>query len=562
MSSIHSSSRLAAEDLRRRISRQTKVGLIIPPIGMSFPHLQLDWEDPKDIPNSEPFCKQPSLPKNFPYYDQKQWEEDQIEVEVTHLEFPFTAIESNTELSTYLLQNGCNQKVGARVPVFCELECSVELPDPEDGDVKENHTENSAENLAETPVETPVGTPKETPLETSSETPAETPSENKDVPESGFVEDGEYVFLQAPVIKRELSDEKFGPPLPPNFDTKVLNDTQLEQKQKEIESREISTLDDIEEIVRDEQAETIIENQLLRLLEQPKVIDETEDDIPLLEVTKTIGLHNVEDVGPTPDQILQTLTLSKSSDGFNLERLEMLGDCFLKYAVTCYLYCKYEHQHEGQLSFLRSKKVSNRNLFRLGVYNDIPGRMVAEQFMQNDTGGNWLPPGYFNKDQAALDESDESDDENDFEFEIFEFEKCEGERPPDMEEEQSSTESADDFDGEDISMVDEMLRGSSNQLMSFLDRKKQIPGDEFDISVWKPLDTKGRPINTGEPLIYNHYSEQYLTDKSIADCMEALIGAYLKATGIPATQQFLCHMGLIVLPASVKLSFEYISNQN
>ncbi|CBY11646.1 unnamed protein product [Oikopleura dioica] len=156
------------------------------------------------------------------------------------------------------------------------------------------------------------------------------------------------------------------------------------------------------------------------------------------------------------DQILQTLTLSKSSDGFNLERLEMLGDCFLKYSVTVYLYCKYEHQHEGQLSFFRSKKVSNRNLFRLGVYNDIPGRMVAEQFMQNDTGGNWLPPGYFNKDHAALE----------------------------------------------------------------------------------------------KPLIYNHYSDQYLTDKSIADCMEALIGAYLKATGIEATQQFLCYMGLIVLPSS------------
>lgn len=45
-------------------------------------------------------------------------------------------------------------------------------------------------------------------------------------------------------------------------------------------------------------------------------------------------LNMVENVGPTPDQILQTLTLSKASDGFNLERLEMLGDCFLKYAVT------------------------------------------------------------------------------------------------------------------------------------------------------------------------------------------------------------------------------------
>ena len=70
-----------------------------------------------------------------------------------------------------------------------------------------------------------------------------------------------------------------------------------------------------------------------------------------------------------------------------------------------------------------------------------------------------------------------------------------------------------------------------------------MPGDEFEISVWKPLDTKGKPINTAEPLIYNHYSDHWLTDKSIADCMEALIGAYLMSSGIESTQMFLCHMG-------------------
>ena len=115
---------------------------------------------------------------------------------------------------------------------------------------------------------------------------------------------------------------------------------------------------------------------------------------PMLEMQKDGSiLKECEKIGPTPDQILQTLTLSKAADGFNLERLEMLGDCFLKYAVTVYLYCVYDGQHEGQLSFLRSKKVSNKNLFRLGVFNDLPGRMVSEQFAQNDTGGNWLPPG-------------------------------------------------------------------------------------------------------------------------------------------------------------------------
>jgi len=40
------------------------------------------------------------------------------------------------------------------------------------------------------------------------------------------------------------------------------------------------------------------------------------------------------------------------------------------------------------------------------------------------------------------------------------------------------------------------------------------------------------------------FTDQWLTDKSIADCMEALIGAYLTASGIEATQLFLCHMGL------------------
>ena len=55
-------------------------------------------------------------------------------------------------------------------------------------------------------------------------------------------------------------------------------------------------------------------------------------------------------------------------------------------------------------------------------------------------------------------------------------------------------------------MIDSMFSSTSGGVMCFLDKKKQLPGDEFDISVWKPLDTKGKPINQDEPLIYNHYS--------------------------------------------------------
>ena len=43
--------------------------------------------------------------------------------------------------------------------------------------------------------------------------------------------------------------------------------------------------------------------------------------------------------------------------GINLERLETIGDSFLKYAVTDYLYHEHWDQHEGNLSFARSKEV-------------------------------------------------------------------------------------------------------------------------------------------------------------------------------------------------------------
>lgn len=61
--------------------------------------------------------------------------------------------------------------------------------------------------------------------------------------------------------------------------------------------------------------------------------------------------------GPSPSLILQALTMSNANDGINLERLETIGDSFLKYAITTYLYCTYDNIHEGKLSHLRSLQV-------------------------------------------------------------------------------------------------------------------------------------------------------------------------------------------------------------
>lgn len=96
--------------------------------------------------------------------------------------------------------------------------------------------------------------------------------------------------------------------------------------------------------------------------------------------------------GPSPSIILQALTMSNANDGINLERLETIGDSFLKYAITTYLYITYENVHEGKLSHLRSKQVANLNLYRLGRRKQLGQYMIATKFEPSD---NWLPPCYY-----------------------------------------------------------------------------------------------------------------------------------------------------------------------
>ncbi len=69
----------------------------------------------------------------------------------------------------------------------------------------------------------------------------------------------------------------------------------------------------------------------------------------------------VNHVGPSPSVLLQALTMSNANDGINLERLETIGDSFLKYAITNYLYCTYDNVHEGKLSHIRSKQVMHHS---------------------------------------------------------------------------------------------------------------------------------------------------------------------------------------------------------
>ena len=59
---------------------------------------------------------------------------------------------------------------------------------------------------------------------------------------------------------------------------------------------------------------------------------------------------------------MEALTTSRCLKSFSYERLEFLGDSFLKYYVSCHLFLKYEKENDGPLCALLAELVSNVTL--------------------------------------------------------------------------------------------------------------------------------------------------------------------------------------------------------
>lgn len=230
--------------------------------------------------------------------------------------------------------------------------------------------------------------------------------------------------------------------------------------------------------------------------------------------------------GPSPSIILQALTMSNANDGINLERLETIGDSFLKYAITTYLYLTYENVHEGKLSHLRSKQVSNLNLYRLGRRKILGESMIATKFEPHD---NWLPPCYYvpkELEQALI---------------AAKIPACHWNLADLPNIKQLSSE-------EICRLVKERA-----EEMGLLDDEDD--SDESFISLVETNDVVNEmPANTENPedfpcfIPYNLVTQHSIPDKSIADCVEALIGAYLIECGPKGALLFMAWLGIRVLP--------------
>lgn len=76
-------------------------------------------------------------------------------------------------------------------------------------------------------------------------------------------------------------------------------------------------------------------------------------------------------VGDVKLQVLEALTTEKCNEHFSLERLEVLGDAFLKFAVGRHLFLLHNSLDEGQLTRKRSNIVKNSNLLNLATRKNL-----------------------------------------------------------------------------------------------------------------------------------------------------------------------------------------------
>ncbi|KAK6999788.1 endoribonuclease Dicer [Biomphalaria glabrata] len=239
------------------------------------------------------------------------------------------------------------------------------------------------------------------------------------------------------------------------------------------------------------------------------------------DAVATVSLDEDRDlttfVGPSPCLIMQALTMSNANDFFSLERLETIGDSFLKYAITVYLYCSYPGIHEGKLSYLRSKQVSNYNLYRLGRRKGLAECMVSTKFEPFE---NWLPPGY-----------------------VINDDKRRGPVPKVVIVTPGSkvNNSLRNFylDEADTAKKDEAVL--FNKELEWIQQSQEA--DQQD-------EVQQEPSNNLTP--YSLQCHHGLPDKSVADSVEALIGCYLTTCGRTAALIFMSWLGLRVLPKKKK----------
>ncbi|PAN51890.1 hypothetical protein PAHAL_9G627400 [Panicum hallii] len=115
----------------------------------------------------------------------------------------------------------------------------------------------------------------------------------------------------------------------------------------------------------------------------PSIMRRVESMLLAIQLKDIIGY-------PVPaNKILEALTAASCQETFCYERAELLGDAYLKWVVSRFLFLKYPQKHEGQLTRMRQQMVSNMILYQYALNKSLQTYIQADRFAPS----RWAAPG-------------------------------------------------------------------------------------------------------------------------------------------------------------------------
>ncbi|PIN16599.1 Ribonuclease [Handroanthus impetiginosus] len=115
----------------------------------------------------------------------------------------------------------------------------------------------------------------------------------------------------------------------------------------------------------------------------PSIMHRLESFLVAIELKDKLVASFPEGAEVTANRILEALTTERCFEHFSLERLEVLGDAFLKFAVGRHLFLKHDALDEGQLTTKRSNIVNNSNLLKLATRKNLQVYIRDQSFEAN-----------------------------------------------------------------------------------------------------------------------------------------------------------------------------------
>ncbi|KAH8113318.1 ribonuclease III [Phellopilus nigrolimitatus] len=118
----------------------------------------------------------------------------------------------------------------------------------------------------------------------------------------------------------------------------------------------------------------------------PSIVNKLEDMLLIKELNAKYFDHSI-----TESHLHAAVSAPAADVEFDYERLELLGDAYLKYLSSVYLFVTFPTSREGALHISRQRIISNRSLLRNANRCGLPQYIQSKPF----TPKNWFPLNFF-----------------------------------------------------------------------------------------------------------------------------------------------------------------------